>query len=80
MEGCSETVHGVVWMAEYGMNATHDCEEFSRDAVGLSWWFCDPGQKRFLTPRPDRSACRSPWVAEVADMMENNSTSAFKVG
>ena len=72
-------IYGVVWAADYGENATHNCEDFMDDAVGVSWWFCDPVDKSFLTPRPDRSACKSPWVAEVVDMVEDNNTSAFKV-
>ena len=71
--------YGVVWVAEFGENATHDCGEFSRDSVGVAWWFCDPVDKRFLTPQPDRSTCKSPWVEEVVEMVVDNSTSAFKV-
>ena len=78
-EGCSQLIYGVAWAADYGENATHNCEDFMHDAVGVSWWFCDPVDKSFLTPRPDRSACKCPWVAEVVDMVEDNSTSAFKV-
>ena len=76
---CSQSAYGMYWEAKLGTNATHYCKEFLNGSIGISWWFCDPVQESFLTPKPDRSACESPWVEEVVDMMHHDDVSAFKV-
>ena len=76
---CSQTAYGISWQAKFGTNATHNCQTFRNGSQGVSWWFCDPAQESFLTPRPDRSACESPWVENVVNMVHDGGVSAFKV-
>ena len=78
-KGCSQSAYGISWQAKHGTNATHYCEEFLNGSIGISWWFCDPVQESFLTPRPDRSGCESPWVENVVNMVNDGGVSAFKV-
>ena len=78
-EGCHQTAYGISWQAKFGTNATHHCQTFRNGSHGVSWWFCDPVQESFLTPRPDRSGCESPWVENVVNMVNDGGVSAFKV-
>ena len=48
-------------------------------AAGISWWFCNGVTGKFRGPEPDRSDCKSPWIKQIGDMLNQNNTTAGQI-
>ena len=48
-------------------------------ASGESWWFCNASTGNFKGPEPDRSDCRSSWIEQIGDMLNQTKTTAGQI-
>ena len=48
-------------------------------AAGNSWWFCDGSTGKFRGPEPDRSDCKSPWIEQIGDMLDQKNITAGQI-
>ena len=74
---------GVLWNGKANEFAFKTCFTEGRNAgspvkLKHAFWFCNKTLGDFDTSEPDRSSCSDPWLDDVEDMLNNNS-SAFDI-
>lgn len=74
---------GFLWNGMHGEFAFKTCFTEGRNAgssvkLKHAFWFCDASLGDFNTSEPDRSTCSDPWLDDVEDML-NSDSSAFNI-